>query len=44
LIKGVHRNFGNPENRLVSPLFGQNTRDQIASFGRSMLMSAHVQF
>jgi hypothetical protein len=39
-----HRNFGNPENRLVAPTFGQNTRNQIDTFGRSMLLSAHVAF
>ena len=39
-----HRNFGNPENRMAAPTFGQNTRDQVATFGRQMLLSAHITF
>lgn len=39
-----HRNFGPPENRMVSPAFGQNTRDQVATFGRSMLASVKITF
>jgi hypothetical protein len=39
-----HRNFGNPENRLVAPTFGQNTRNQIDTLGRALLLSAHVSF
>jgi len=39
-----HRNFGPPENRLVSPAFGQNVRAQVANAGRLMLLSAKVSW
>jgi len=39
-----HRNFGPPENRMVSPAFGQNTRDQVGNPNRSILLSANVSF
>ena len=39
-----HRNFGPPENRLVSPAFGQNVRAQVANAGRLMLFSAKVSW
>ena len=35
-----HRNYGPPENRMVSPAFGQNTRGQVGQPNRTMLLSA----
>ena len=39
-----HRNFGPPVVNMSSPAFGQNTGDQVADFGRTMLMSLKVMF
>ncbi|MGH9661532.1 MAG: hypothetical protein ACRD96_23495, partial [Bryobacteraceae bacterium] len=39
-----HRNFGPPENRMVAPTFGQNTRNQVGNTGRLMLASLKLSW
>jgi hypothetical protein len=39
-----HRNFAPPNNQMVSPTFGQSTRDIVGDSTRNMLASVKVIF